>query len=68
MASELTSVVAKEYGLNTGASVVGIAASKDFDLAPDGFKSTDVLPECRYVIVLGEASLWILTAMNSFKR
>jgi epoxyqueuosine reductase QueG len=43
----------KEYGLNAGANVVGIADSKDFGLAPDGFKPTDVLPECLSVIVLG---------------
>ena len=43
----------KEYGLNAGANVVGIAASKYFDLAPDGFKPTDVLPGCLSVIVLG---------------
>jgi epoxyqueuosine reductase QueG len=51
--SALSSEVVKEYGLTVGASVVGIAASKDFGLAPDGFKPTDVLPECLSVIVLG---------------
>ena len=53
MVTELTSEVVKDYGINAGASVVGIAASKDFGLAPDGFKPTDVLPECLSVIVLG---------------
>lgn len=53
MATELNSEIVKEYGRNMGASVVGIAASKDFVLAPDGFKPTDVLPECYSVIVLG---------------
>ena len=53
MASNLTSTMVKECGINAGATVVGIAASKDFALAPDGFKPTDVLPECRFVIVLG---------------
>jgi epoxyqueuosine reductase QueG len=53
MAIELTSAIAKEYGINAGASVVGIAASKDFRSAPDGFKPTDVLAECLSVIVLG---------------
>ena len=43
----------KEYGSNAGASIVGIAASKDFDFAPDGFKPTDVMEECVSVIVLG---------------
>ena len=36
--------------------MICVVASKDFNLAPDGFKSTDVLPECRCVIVLGAAS------------
>ena len=53
MATELTSEMVKEYGITAGADVVGIAASKDFSLAPDGFKPTDVLPECLSVIVLG---------------
>ncbi len=53
MAAELTSAMVKEYGANAGADVVGIAAAKDFDNAPDGFKPADVLPECRSVIVLG---------------
>jgi len=53
MATELTSEIVKEYGINAGANVVGIAASKDFSLAPDGFKPTDVLPKCLSVIVLG---------------
>ena len=49
----LTSAMVKEYGINAGANAVGIAASSDFNLAPDGFKPTNVLPECRSVIVLG---------------
>ena len=53
MARELTSVIAKEYGIHAGADVVGIAASKDFGLAPDGFKPADVLQGCLSVIVLG---------------
>ena len=53
MADNLTSGTVKEYGIDAGADVVGIASSKDFDLAPDGFKPTDVLPGCRSVIVLG---------------
>ena len=53
MATELNCETAKEYGRNAGASVVGISASADFGLAPDGFKPTDVLPECHSVIVLG---------------
>ncbi|MCL2691520.1 MAG: 4Fe-4S binding protein [Candidatus Bathyarchaeota archaeon] len=53
MASGLSSEAVKEYGLNAGASVVGIAVSKDFSSAPEGFKPTDVLAECLSVIVLG---------------
>ena len=53
MKPEITSEIVKEYGSSMGANVVGIAASKDFGLAPDGFKPTDVLPECLSVIVLG---------------
>ena len=53
MAAELTSAIVKQYGIDAGANIVGIASSKDFDLAPAGFKPTDVLPECLSVIVLG---------------
>jgi len=53
MANELNSEIVKKYGLSAGANVVGIAASKDFGLAPEGFKPTDVLPNCISVIVLG---------------
>ena len=62
MKREINSEVVKEYGMNAGANVVGIAASKDFSLAPDGFKPTDVFPECLSVIVLGAASS--LDALN----
>ena len=53
MPTDLNSNIVKEYGLNAGADVVGIAASKDFHRAPDGFKPTDVLEGCHSVIVLG---------------
>jgi epoxyqueuosine reductase QueG len=53
MACELNSEIVKEYGLNAGASVVGIASSKDFGLAPEGFKPVDVLKDCLSVIVFG---------------
>jgi len=49
----LSSEVVKEYGLMAGACIVGIAASKDFSSAPNGFKPTDVMEECLSVIVLG---------------
>jgi len=62
LAVELTGAIVKEYalrvkeyGMNAGADVVGIAASKDFGLAPDGFKPADVLPGCLSVVVLGVA-------------
>ena len=63
MVTELTSAIVKEYGLNAGANVVGIATSKDFSLAPDGYKPTDVLPECLSVIVLG-ATFWVYRLIN----
>jgi epoxyqueuosine reductase QueG len=53
MANELSSEAVKEYGLTSGASIVGIAASGDFGLAPEGFTPADVLPGCLSVIVLG---------------
>ena len=53
--SELNSEKVKEYGINAGANVVGIAASKDFSLAPEGFKPSDNLEGCLSVIVLGAA-------------
>ena len=49
----INSKIVKEYGMNAGADVVGIASSKDFGFAPDGFRPVDVLPECLSVIVLG---------------
>ena len=55
MAIELSSTIVKEYCTDAGANVVGIAASKDFGMAPDGFKPTDVMPECLSVIVLSAA-------------
>ncbi|MDR0475856.1 MAG: hypothetical protein LBH43_19585 [Treponema sp.] len=51
--TKLSSEIVKKYGLNAGANVVGIAASKDFCLAPEGFKPSDNLEECLSVIVLG---------------
>ena len=53
MPNVLTGEIVKEYGLNAGASVVGIASSKDFGLAPDGFRPSDNLEGCLSVIVLG---------------
>jgi len=56
MKTDISSLVVKEYGMDAGASVVGIAAAGDFQLAPDGFKPSDVLEGCRSVIVLGAPS------------
>ena len=53
MTNALTNEAVKEYGLSAGASVIGIASSKDFGSAPDGFRPTDVLEDCLSVIVLG---------------
>ena len=53
MDTEFDSLAAKKIGIDAGASVVGVAASNDFQFAPDGFKPTDVLDSCRSVIVLG---------------
>ena len=53
MANDLSSETVKEYSKNAGANVVGIAASKDFNRAPGGFKPSDNLEGCRSVIVLG---------------
>ena len=53
MKKEIDSLIVKKYGMDAGADVVGIAASKDFGLALDGFRPADVLPGCNSVIVLG---------------
>ena len=47
----LNSETVKEYGKSAGASVVGIAASKDFDSAPEGLRPGDALKGCLSVIV-----------------
>jgi len=53
MAAEIDSKAVKDYGIEAGASVVGIAASKDFILAPEGFKPTDKMEGCLSVVVFG---------------
>ena len=53
MVKELNSEIVKGYGLEAGADAVGIAVATDFGLAPEGFKPSDNLEECRSVIVLG---------------
>ena len=50
---EIDGEIVRTHGLDAGASVVGIASSDDFGLAPDGFRPADVMPECRSVIILG---------------
>ena len=37
----MNSEIVKEYGLSAGANVVGIAASKEFGLAPDGYYNSE---------------------------
>jgi epoxyqueuosine reductase QueG len=54
MKTDINNLNVKEIGMEAGASVVGIAASKDFNLAPDGFKPSDNLEGCLSVIVLGD--------------
>lgn len=49
----MTSEAVKDYGLQAGASVVGIASAEDFGLAPEGYRPADALEGCRSVIVLG---------------
>jgi len=51
----LTSEIVKQYGLDTGAKIVGIAAASDFASAPEGFRPSDILDGCRSVVVLGDA-------------
>lgn len=53
MKTDINNEIVKEYGLSAGASVVGIAAAKDFGLAPEGFRPSDILEGCLSVIVLG---------------
>ena len=53
MAHVLNSEIVKEYGYAAGASVVGIAASNAFHLAPNEFAPDDVLDGCLSVVVLG---------------
>ncbi|MDL2229062.1 hypothetical protein LJC14_02315 [Treponema sp. OttesenSCG-928-L16] len=52
MVTGINSEIVKGYCINAGADMAGIAAAKDFGMAPEGFKPADVLPECRSVIVL----------------
>jgi epoxyqueuosine reductase QueG len=67
MTIEITSKIVKEYGINAGADVVGIAAAKDFGLAPAGFKPTDVLAECLSIIVLGATfSTEVLNSIDEY--
>ncbi|MCL2327701.1 MAG: 4Fe-4S binding protein [Bacteroidetes bacterium] len=49
----MTTETVKELARNAGATVAGIAAAKDFTLAPDGFKPSDRLEGCLSVVVLG---------------
>ena len=53
MNNELTSEIVKGYGIDAGAAVVGITASKNFDSAPEGLDPEKALKGCRSVIVFG---------------
>ena len=53
MENVLDSKKVKGYGSEAGASVVGIASADDFSLALEGFRPSDVLENCRSVIVFG---------------
>jgi len=61
----INSETVKGYGISAGANVVGIASSKDFGLAPDGFKPSDNLEGCLSVIVLGTAFSPEVLSMNT---
>ena len=65
MQTEIDSSIVKQDGIDAGASVVGIAASGDFALAPDGFKPSDILDDCLSVIVLGVPSPQESLAMSA---
>ena len=53
MKGKLTGETVKQYGIEAGAKVVGIAAAADFTKVPEGFAPGDLLEGCRSVIVLG---------------
>ena len=48
-----SSKVIKEFVLNAGATVVGIAPASAFNKAPIGHKATDIIPDAKSVIVFG---------------
>jgi epoxyqueuosine reductase len=45
----------KQFLLDSGASVCGVAAAADFAAAPHGFRPTDIFVSCRSVVVFGLA-------------
>ena len=49
----LNSDIVKRYGIEAGASVVGIASAVSLDSAPEGYRPKDILEGCVSVIVLG---------------
>ena len=52
MPNTLNKETIREYGRDAGATIVGIVSSDDFDSAPEEFKPSDKLENCRSVIVL----------------
>ncbi|MGE5390221.1 MAG: epoxyqueuosine reductase [Deltaproteobacteria bacterium] len=48
---KMDSLSTKRMAVELGADLVGIASAEDFDVAPEGFHPTDVLPTCKSVMV-----------------
>jgi epoxyqueuosine reductase QueG len=48
----LDSSIVKSYGMEAGASVVGIVSAKDLDDAPQGYRPSDALEGCVSVVIL----------------
>ena len=47
----------KSYLLQSGADLCGIAGIERFSDAPEGYHPTDVLPDCKSVIVIAKSFL-----------
>jgi len=50
----INSTEIKELVLNLGADLCGIASVDSFEIAPEGFRPTDLYPECKSVIVFAK--------------
>lgn len=51
--AELTAAMVKEYALNTGLDLIGIANIERFEGAPERMHPAEIFPECRSVIITG---------------